>query len=58
MLHLRLLGQESTLVVEYGDGVDVSEAFVARYEEMFRHRPTQMAIEVESLRVVAPRVCL
>jgi len=53
ILHLRWHGQESTIEIEWRDGLDVTEAFESRYAELYGHRPERRAIELESIRVVA-----
>ena len=37
---LRFVGQDSTLAVEVEGGRSLSELFVARYRELFGHRPS------------------
>ena len=51
--HLRFAGQDSTLEVECGEGVNLREAFESRHQQLFGHRPEGRSIELESLRVIA-----
>jgi 5-oxoprolinase (ATP-hydrolysing) len=54
LVDLRLLGQESTLTVEFDPGMPIAEAFRRRYESVYGHRPSpDRPVEVESIRVVA-----
>lgn len=52
-LALRLVGQESTLEIDWQRGLDVAAAFADRYRRLYGYAPPDRAIEVESLRVVA-----
>ena len=52
LLHLRLTGQEATVEVDWSAGMPVREAFAARYERLFGHRPEGRPVELESMRVV------
>jgi 5-oxoprolinase (ATP-hydrolysing) len=59
LLHLRFAGQDSTLEVDWDPEIRAAEAFAARYERLFGHRPEGRSIELESVRVVVsstPRV--
>jgi len=56
ILHLRWSGQESTLEIDWSDGVSLTEAFALRYQELYGHRPEEREIELESIRVIASSV--
>ena len=51
IVNLRLLGQESSIGVAWGDDIDAE--FAERYRAMYGHPPEGKPIEVESIRVVA-----
>lgn len=51
--NLRLLGQESTLAIDWQPEMALADAFDDRYEAVYAHRPEGKPLEVESLRVVA-----
>jgi 5-oxoprolinase (ATP-hydrolysing) len=53
LLHLRFAGQESTLEVEWHEGVELREKFETAYGALYGHRPEDRPIELESIRVVA-----
>jgi len=57
LLHLRLAGQESTLVVEPsgsdGSAEELTAAFGTAYSQLYGYPPPDRPIEVESVRVVA-----
>jgi 5-oxoprolinase (ATP-hydrolysing) len=54
IINLRLMGQESTLSVEYAAGISLAEAFAARFESVFGYPPpADRRIEIESVRVIA-----
>jgi 5-oxoprolinase (ATP-hydrolysing) len=53
LIHLRLLGQEATIEVEWHEGLNISEAFAGHYTRTYGYQPPQRPVEVESLRVVA-----
>jgi 5-oxoprolinase (ATP-hydrolysing) len=53
LLHLRFQGQDSTLQVDWEDGLDARRAFEEAYAEMYGHRPEDRPVELESIRVVA-----
>jgi len=53
LLHLRFAGQESTLEVEWHEGVEVRETFETAYGALYGHRPEDRPIELESIRVAA-----
>ena len=53
LLHLRFAGQESTMEVEWHEGVDVRETFESAYGALYGHRPEDRPIELESIRVAA-----
>jgi 5-oxoprolinase (ATP-hydrolysing) len=54
MVHLRLLGQEAALPIEWSEAVDLGVAFAAAYECQYGYRPPAgRAVEVESLQAVA-----
>jgi 5-oxoprolinase (ATP-hydrolysing) len=53
ILHLRFVGQDATLAVEWKPGLPVAEAFRTSYRELFGHHPERRAVELESVRVVA-----
>jgi len=51
---LRFEGQDSTLEIEAGPSAEaMRRTFVARYRDLYGHRPEGRAVELESLRVVA-----
>ena len=52
LVDLRFAGQDTPLTVEYEEGVLLGAAFVARYQEIYGHRPEGRAVEVVSLRVI------
>jgi 5-oxoprolinase (ATP-hydrolysing) len=53
LLHLRLLGQDSTVEVEWQIGCDPKQAFQQAYAELYGQRPEEdRPIELESIRVV------
>jgi len=52
LLHLRFVGQDSTVEVDWQPGLDVQGAFADRYGTLFGHRPEGRAVELESVRVV------
>ena len=53
LLALRLVGQESTVDVEYDECDSLDNLFVAAYRERFGYPPPERPVEVESVRVVA-----
>ena len=53
LLHLRFVGQESTMEVDWHDGVDVRQTFETAYGTLYGHRPEDRPIELESIRVAA-----
>ncbi len=53
ILNLRFAGQDATLDVEWEPGVPPREAFEAKHERLFGHRPERREVELESIRVVA-----
>ncbi len=53
MVNLRFLGQDSTVTIDYTPGMQLADAFLQRYEELFGYKPEHKAIELESIRVVA-----
>tara|TARA_R100000027_G_scaffold18483_1_gene13309 strand:- start:5054 stop:8788 length:3735 start_codon:yes stop_codon:yes gene_type:complete len=48
---LRLAGQESTLVCEWKEGVDLAAEFHRQFEEVFGFRQDRLPLEVASIRV-------
>jgi 5-oxoprolinase (ATP-hydrolysing) len=46
---LRLVGQESTIEVQYGTASDMRDAFMRRFREIFGYAPPARAIEVVSV---------
>jgi 5-oxoprolinase (ATP-hydrolysing) len=56
LLHLRFLGQESSLTVDWAPDTPIAPAFVERYRTLFGHRPEKRPVELESLRVVVSSV--
>jgi 5-oxoprolinase (ATP-hydrolysing) len=56
IVDLRLVGQDSTLEVEWRDGVDLQERFEGRYRDVYGYDPPPRQLEVESLRVAASSV--
>ncbi|MET3871699.1 hydantoinase B/oxoprolinase family protein [Puniceicoccus vermicola] len=48
---IRLTGQESTLVCEWEEGVDLEESFHRQFEEIFGFRQSDVPLEVASIRV-------
>jgi 5-oxoprolinase (ATP-hydrolysing) len=53
LLNLRFAGQEAALAIEYGENAGIEPAFAAAYREIYGYAPEGLAIEVESIRVVA-----
>jgi N-methylhydantoinase A/oxoprolinase/acetone carboxylase beta subunit len=53
LLDLRLVGQDTTLSVEWRAEASVPEAFAAAYRALYGYPPPRRPVEVESLRVVA-----
>jgi len=53
LLALRLVGQQSTVDVEYDGSRSLVELFGAAYVERFGYPPPDRSVEVESVRVVA-----
>jgi 5-oxoprolinase (ATP-hydrolysing) len=51
-LFLRLAGQETSLEIGWGPGVDVRAAFDRSYADTYGHDPGRRPIEVEAVRVV------
>jgi len=52
-LHLRFVGQDGGVEIDWTANGSIETAFAARYVELFGHRPDRRAIELESMRVVA-----
>ena len=52
IVELRYLGQDASLEIEPSPGADLASAFENRYYELFSYRPSDLAIEVVSVRVV------
>ena len=52
LVSMRLQGQETSLEIEYGEGVDPKSAFKERYRKRYGHWIADRNIEVESVRVV------
>ncbi len=52
LVHMRQIGQDSTIAVELAAGASLETAFRSRYEAIYGHRPADRTIEVESIRVV------
>jgi 5-oxoprolinase (ATP-hydrolysing) len=52
-MHLRLLGQDATLEVEWRRGISPAQAFAERYRLVYGYEPPPQPVEVESLRVIA-----
>ncbi|MCC5833848.1 MAG: hydantoinase B/oxoprolinase family protein [Opitutales bacterium] len=50
LLSLRLLGQESSMDVEWQPGIDIEAAFKEQYEAVFGYAPT--AVDIECVRMV------
>lgn len=50
---LRLVGQESSIPIEFDDPQRLTALFEARYEEIYGHPKPDRTIEVESIRVIA-----
>jgi 5-oxoprolinase (ATP-hydrolysing) len=53
LAHLRLLGQDAVLEVEWSPGADLGELFLDRYRAIFGYHPPARPIELESMRVIA-----
>jgi 5-oxoprolinase (ATP-hydrolysing) len=53
VLHLRFAGQDSTVDVEYDEGVPLRVAFEARYRALYGHGAERRPVELESIRVIA-----
>lgn len=53
IVQLRLLGQDSTLDIEFSSPADVEGDFVHRYREVYGYFPAGRTIEVAGLRAVA-----
>jgi 5-oxoprolinase (ATP-hydrolysing) len=53
LLNLRFVGQEAALAVEYEEDAAIEPAFAAAYREIYGYTPEGLAIELESIRVVA-----
>ncbi len=53
LLNLRFAGQEATLAIEYEEDAAIAPAFATAYREIYGYAPEGLAIEVESIRVVA-----
>ncbi len=53
LVRLRFQGQDSTLELDWDGQSNLSQDFEALYRELFGHFPSNRALEVESLRVVA-----
>ncbi len=56
IVDLRLVGQDSTLELEWRDDVDLKNRFEDRYRDVYGYDPPPRQVEVESLRVVASSV--
>ncbi|MFQ5753719.1 MAG: hydantoinase/oxoprolinase family protein, partial [bacterium] len=52
IVHLRFVGQDSVLSVDYHPGIALQQAFETQYKEIFGHLPEGRQIEIESMRVV------
>ena len=52
-VHLRLLGQDSTLEVQYADDSTLPALFEKAYHDCYGYAPSQLPLEVESVKVVA-----
>jgi 5-oxoprolinase (ATP-hydrolysing) len=53
LVHLRFVGQDSTLAVDQQPGCSLEQAFRTRFEALYGYQPEGRAVEVESLRVIA-----
>jgi 5-oxoprolinase (ATP-hydrolysing) len=53
LIHVRLVGQETSLAFDWQAGMDIEAAFATRYAEVYGYAPEAKALEVETLRVVA-----
>jgi 5-oxoprolinase (ATP-hydrolysing) len=53
LVDLRFSGQESSLEVEYREGIDLGEAFAAAYRALYGYAPEARPVEVAALRAVA-----
>lgn len=51
-LYLRFVGQDSSIEVEYQQGISITSLFRKRYEAIYGHW-TERTIEVESIRLIA-----
>lgn len=52
LVDLRFVGQDMPLTVEWEEGTELEEVFVARYREVFGHQPEGREVEMVSLRAV------
>ncbi len=50
---LRFSGQDTVTEIEYRRGMEIATEFIAAYKRIYGHLPGALAIEVESIRVVA-----
>ncbi|MCA1595724.1 MAG: hydantoinase/oxoprolinase family protein, partial [Chloroflexi bacterium] len=48
IVHLRLMGQDSTVSIEHDDSTPLTEAFARRYTATFGHPPPDKPLELES----------
>ncbi|MBX3729541.1 MAG: hydantoinase B/oxoprolinase family protein [Candidatus Sumerlaeia bacterium] len=53
LIHVRLVGQESSLALDWQAGMDLEAAFGERYAQVYGYVPEAKPLEVETLRVVA-----
>ncbi|TVQ05790.1 MAG: 5-oxoprolinase [Balneolaceae bacterium] len=53
ILHLRLLGQDSSLEIEWKKGVSIAKSFKKSYIEQYGHWIEGRPVEIETIRVIA-----
>lgn len=56
ILHLRLVGQDSSLEIDWEDGLSIEKAFRESYLEQYGHWMEERAIEIEAIRVIASEI--
>jgi 5-oxoprolinase (ATP-hydrolysing) len=55
-LYLRLVGQEHTIEIFYKDGMILKMEFLKSYVSIFNYRPTDLKIELESIRIIVSEI--
>jgi 5-oxoprolinase (ATP-hydrolysing) len=56
ILHLRLLGQDSSLEIEWKKGVPIAKSFKKSYLEQYGHWIEGRPVEIETIRVIASEI--